>query len=104
MSIWPSTRCMYSFSIKASMPFLMSGMVGLKRGVSCEITSSINRAWGYCFRIFIVRTIAAWMRILRSSWICWFACTSSGWGCLLPTTLKGMTERIFLLLNPMLSL
>lgn len=46
---------------------LITGILGLKRELNCWITSCISNACFNVWRAFIVRTMAAWMTILRSS-------------------------------------
>lgn len=70
MSFCPSCRSKYSFSMRMSMHFLIIGILGLKRVDNWFSTSLTSCVWLRTLRIFIIRTMAAWINILRSSSIC----------------------------------
>lgn len=57
-SMSSAARSRYSFSSKISMHFLMSGTLGTKRLLICEITSLTSWLCFIVLRDFMIRTIA----------------------------------------------
>merc|ERR1719500_713361 len=70
VSFCPSCLSRYSFSIRMSMHFLITGIFGLNLGASWFSTSVIS-CWCFsCFLVFMILTIAAWMSNFLSSSMC----------------------------------